>query len=135
MPPPTAKRPMPTGPKKRVLILDDMPLLSRVYCEVLESKGYETEVAGTSDEAWARIQKDEPPARVILAVMVPGTMNGIELCSKIRATERFQRLPIVVLTAKSAEEQARGAGADAFFNKPCKINALIEVVDALTSVT
>ena len=124
----------PTG--KLVYLMDDMPILSRMYCEVLERAGYVTEIGLNADDAYERLRgKGKRPDCVILDVNVPGTMTGIELCQRLRSETPFKRLPIVMLTANTQTEQdAWNAGCDAFFAKPCKLDALVEVVDALTSV-
>ncbi len=131
--PPVEARPS-TG--KLVYLMDDMPILSRMYCEVLERAGYQTEIGLSADEAYTRLNATgKRPDLVILDVNVPGSMTGIELCHRLRSEAQFKRLPIVMLTANTqTEQEAWNAGCDAFFAKPCKLEALVEVVDALTSV-
>ncbi len=121
--------------RKLVYLLDDMPILSKLYSEVLERHGYTTAIVTSSDAAYADLnRRPTKPACIVLDVNVSGSMTGIELCKKLRENEAFARIPIIVLTANpSLEADARKAGADAFFTKPCKLDAFVEAIDAMTS--
>ncbi|MCC6811103.1 MAG: response regulator [Deltaproteobacteria bacterium] len=122
--------------KKLVFLLDDMPILSKLYSEVLARHGYDTAIVTSSDEAYSDLLKrPKKPACLVLDVNVMGSMTGIELCKKLRDEPDYQRVPIIMLTANpSCEEDARTAGADAFFTKPCKLDAFVEVIDAVTAI-
>ena len=105
-------------------------------CDILQKNGYETEVARTADEVLMKLANSSLPDVIILDVMVPGSMNGIELLRKLRKEARMKRVGMIVLTAtanEATEKQARDAGADAFFAKPYSVSALLECVAALTS--
>jgi CheY-like chemotaxis protein len=122
---------------KRVFLLEDMPILAKMNCDILNKNGFDTETAASSDDAWNKLTRGAEFSCIILDVMVPGSMNGIELCRKLRADKRFVRAPIVMLTANASpqiEEQARGAGCDAFFSKPYQVMQLLEVIQALSHV-
>lgn len=126
---------MAAAAKKLVYLLDDMPILSKLYSEVLARHGYETTIVSSSDEAFNDlITRKKKPACLVLDVNVVGSMTGIELCRKLRQEPDYQRVPIIMLTANpSCEQDARDAGADAFFTKPCKLDAFVEVIDAVTA--
>ena len=122
--------------KKRVLLLEDMPILAKMNCDILQKNGYDTDVARTADEVFSKLATSTLPDVIILDVMVPGSMNGIEVLRKLRKEARYQRVAMIVLTAvanETTERQAREAGADAFFAKPYSVSALLECVSALTS--
>ena len=123
---------------KRVFLLEDMPILAKMNSDILRKNGYITEVRANSDDAWSMLSyEDVSYDCIILDVMVPGSMNGIELCKRLRADRRFDNAAIVVLTANASpqvEELARAAGCDAFFCKPYKVMQLLEVIRALASV-
>lgn len=122
--------------KKRVLLLEDMPILAKMNCEILVKNGYETAIARTADEILLRLANNDVPDVLILDVMVPGSMNGIELLRRLRKDAKYQRVGMIVLTGEantSTEKEARDAGADAFFAKPYSVSAMLECVAALTS--
>jgi pilus assembly protein CpaE len=79
--------------------------------------------------------KSEPPDLVILDVMMPGT-SGHDVAREIRANSRLEKLPILVLTARSQEidkKAALEAGADAYLSKPVTSRALADKIDELLS--
>lgn len=114
-----------------------MPILAKMNCDILNKNGFETETAASSDDAWSKLTKGTDFDCIILDVMVPGSMSGIDLLRRLRADQRFSRAAIVMLTANASpqiEEQARTAGCDAFFAKPYKVMQLLEVIQALSHV-
>ncbi len=117
--------------------MDDMPILSKMYGEFLSRHGFQPEIGTSADQAYEHLHDGRlPPDVLILDVNVQGSMNGIELCRKLRQESRYQRLAIIILTANpSCEAEAWEAGCDAFFTKPCRLDELLETVDALTRVT
>lgn len=122
--------------KKRILLLEDMPILARMNSEILQKNGYETEIMKTADEVLIRLTEPvAAPDVLLLDVNVPGSMNGLELLRRLRKDERYRRIGMIVLTAQAseaAEQEARSAGADAFFAKPYSVSAMLECVAALT---
>lgn len=120
--------------RKLVYLMDDMPLLSRMYSEVLGRHGYDSTIGQNADEALSVLTVTaRKPVCIVLDVNVPGSMNGLELCRRLRADERYKRVGIVLLTANAGTEpEAWAAGCDAFFTKPCRLDSLVEVIDALS---
>jgi CheY-like chemotaxis protein len=122
---------------KHVLLLEDMPILAKMNSDILNKNGFATDITTNSDDAWVKLGEGKFYHCIILDVMVPGSMNGIELCERLRKDKRFDKAAVVILTANASpqiEESARAAGCDAFFCKPYKIMQLLEVVRALASV-
>src|SRR5687767_7576246 len=99
--------------KKLVYLLDDMPILSKLYSEVLARHGYETTIVSSSDDAYQDLTtRKKKPACLVLDVNVVGSMTGIELCRRLRKEPGYDRVPIIMLTANSScEQDARDAGA------------------------
>ena len=82
----------------RILIVDDDPDIRNVL-NLLLRREYETAEAANGRDAVAYMQDHRDTDLIILDVMMPG-MDGIETCEKIRT---FSNVPILFLTAKSAE--------------------------------
>jgi DNA-binding response OmpR family regulator len=100
----------------RVLVVDDEPIVREVVVSYLRREGYQTLEAGDGDAARALIERD-PPALVILDVMLPGT-DGFELCRWVRARSD---LPVILLTARGEETDrivGLELGADDYVTKP-----------------
>ncbi len=118
--------------KPKVLVVEDEEALSVLLRYNLESEGYEVETVDRGDEAEIRL-KENLPDIVILDWMLPG-LSGIELCRRLRARAETERLPVLMLTARSEEaERVRGlsTGADDYMVKPFSVPEFLARVRAL----
>lgn len=100
----------------RILIVDDDPDIRNVLCFLLNEK-YNVAQAQDGPAALEYLRLNPETDLVVLDVMMPG-MSGYEVCQKIR---EFSNLPILFLTAKSAEDDRLSAyhsGGDDFLSKP-----------------
>ena len=100
----------------RILIVDDDPDIRNVLCFLLNDK-YNVSQAQDGSAALEYLKTSPETDLVVLDVMMPG-MSGYEVCQKIR---EFSNVPILFLTAKSAEDDRLSAyqsGGDDFLSKP-----------------
>ena len=81
---------------KRILIVDDDPLIARMYENKLKTDGYDVSVAFNGEEALAGAIKN-PPDLIFLDVMMP-KMNGVEVLKIMRGDDRTKNIPVLVLT-------------------------------------
>lgn len=113
----------------RILIVDDDPDIRNIL-NLLLRREYETAEAANGRDAVAYMQEHRDTDLIILDVMMPG-MDGIETCEKIR---EFSNVPILFLTAKSAERDRLAAyqsGGDDFLSKPFSQPELLAKVKSL----
>jgi DNA-binding response OmpR family regulator len=113
----------------RILIVEDDAKTSASIEMYLRHEGYRTELARTGDEGLARARSTKPDL-VILDLMLPG-LNGLEVCRAIRASSK---LPVIMLTARSTEDdKLRGLdlGADDYVTKPFSPRELVARVRAV----
>lgn len=118
--------------KPKVLVVEDEEALSVLLRYNLESEGYDVETVDRGDEAEIRL-KENLPDIVVLDWMLPG-LSGIELCRRLRARTETERLPVLMLTARSEEaERVRGlsTGADDYMVKPFSVPEFLARVRAL----
>lgn len=104
--------------RHRILVVDDSITSRTLLKNVLESYGYEVKTAVDGTDALALLQT-EPFDLVSSDVEMP-QMDGFELTARLRADERFARLPIVLVTSlESQDDRQRGVevGADAYIVK------------------
>ena len=105
-------------------VVEDNIELLMLMSQLLSTK-YHVETATNGKEAMEIIQKEELDI-IISDVMMP-VMDGLELTKKIKADPNFQHLPIILLTAKTQEEdraEALQIGADSYVTKPFKLSDL-----------
>ncbi len=117
------------GDPKPILVVDDEPKIVEVIKSYLENSGYQVLEAYDGQTALELFEKHYP-ALVILDLMLPD-MTGEAICSRIR---KISRAPIVMLTAKVAEEeiiQGLQLGADDYVTKPFSPRQLLARVEAV----
>lgn len=113
--------------------VEDDASIRDIEVYALSSTGYEARGFADGDAFWAALQKETAPELVVLDVMLPGT-DGIELLRRIRASERFAALPVVMATAKGAEYdkiQGLDLGADYYLTKPFGVMEFVSCVKAV----
>src|SRR6059058_5100808 len=103
---------------KKIIIVEDDPVIAHIYQTRLEKEGYQVEVAADGQKGFYRIHEFTPDA-VLLDLMLP-KMNGVEILKKIRAQAQFNQTPIIVFTnayVPNMIQEAFQAGATLVFNK------------------
>ncbi|WP_366054268.1 response regulator [Gluconobacter oxydans] len=111
--------------KGLVLLVEDDPALLLMTCYNLEQRGYRVETAEDGEAALLALETARPDA-VVLDWMLPG-LSGLDVCRRIRANPALRDVPVLLLTARSAEQDAiRGldTGADDYLMKLCSIDTL-----------
>ncbi len=117
---------------KSVLIVDDHPNIRKMIRLAL-GKAYQIEEAADADAAFASLQLRVPDG-IVLDVMMPGSMNGFQLCERIKNDALWSKSHVVLVTAcGQVEDQELGysLGADAYFVKPFSPMALARHIDAV----
>lgn len=116
----------------KVLIAEDDMVSRRVLETTLGMWGHEVVVAGDGEAALAVLEGAAAPPLAILDWMMPG-MDGVEVCRRIRLSDRATPTYIILLTAKTKKEDVvagLAAGADDYLTKPfarVELRARIEV--------
>src|SRR5688500_8805709 len=114
----------------KILVVDDSGLARRMLRQMLEEQGHTVEEAVDGPSALERYYINRHD--LVLLDMVMNGMYGLEVLSKMRELDPNVR--VIVATADiqtSTREQARGAGASAFVNKPFNRKELASVVAAV----
>ncbi len=106
------------GAKKILLVEDEKNIILGVKT-CLELVNYKAVVVQDGEKAIEAAVKEQPHL-VLLDLMLP-KVDGFEVCRQLKSREETKHIPVVVLTAKTAEEdreKARAAGADSYMTKP-----------------
>ena len=123
------------GPRKKILVVDDVPKNRVMLMDALSSLGFEVFEAGDGQECLDLLDSVKPDL-IIMDVMMP-VMNGWEAASSIRRLPAFARLPIIIVTASATledETKAYAAGANAFLPKPIEHDRLLATIGTLLSL-
>ena len=117
---------------KKVLIMEDELNIRSFVVINLKRAGYDAIEAGNGQEALDAIAETPDIGVAILDIMVPGDMDGFEVCRRIRASNK--QMGIIMLTARTQEmDKVTGlmTGADDYVTKPFSPAELTARVDAL----
>ena len=103
--------------ERKVLVVDDDPVIARSFDRVLSGKGYAVITARDGNEALRKL-RDEKYDVVFTDIKMPG-MSGIEVAERIKATQPW--LPVVIVTGYGTDEneaRADAAGVSGFLRTP-----------------
>lgn len=93
----------------KILIVDDDPLLVRLYDKAFTLAKYETETAFDGESALEKLAAmTVKPTLILLDVMMP-KMNGLEVLSKVKENPVLKEIPIIMLTNLAGEKDAEEA--------------------------
>ncbi|MBX7459332.1 phosphate regulon transcriptional regulator PhoB [Qipengyuania sp. 1NDH17] len=116
----------------KLLLVEDDPALSELLEYRFSNEGYDVRTTADGDEALLLAAEDVPDL-VILDWMIEGT-SGIEVCRRLRRDKSTAHVPIIMLTAREAEDdRIRGleTGADDYLTKPFSPRELLARVAAV----
>jgi CheY-like chemotaxis protein len=115
----------------RILIVDDDGALRKLLQATLKYGQYQLYEATNGTEAIS-LALELMPQVIVLDVMMPGDINGLEVCKRIKETPRLQHIYIVLLSALNHESD-RLAGervqADAYLSKPFSPLELLDLIE------
>ena len=131
---------MVSGRAMEILLVEDSPGDARLaqevfrYCTVLNN----LHVVEDGEEALAYLRRgqgggERRPDVILLDLKLP-RKNGLEVLEEIKADRELRRIPVVVLTASSAEEDIAGAydlNANCYITKPVDLGEFTRVVDGI----
>ena len=118
--------------KRTILVVEDEKDIRELIRFHLEQEGFAVLEAGTGEDG-LEVATRERPVLVLLDLMLP-TLDGLEVCRRLRASTSTATLPIIMLTAKAAEvDRVLGLemGADDYITKPFSPRELVARVRAV----
>jgi CheY-like chemotaxis protein len=119
--------------RKRILIVEDQQDIRRLIEMVFEDSDYELAEATNAADALAHARTFMPQL-VLMDVMMPGDMDGIEACALLKSDPAYGKPVVVMLSAKTQQadfDRGSNAGADAYLSKPFSVAVLESTVQML----
>ena len=116
----------------KILIVEDNALNIKLFCDLLAAHGHQPE-AVTDSRLAIDAARDFGPELVITDIQLPH-VSGLELIKLIRGDENLKDVPIMAVTAYSAqgdEERIRAAGAQSYVSKPISEVKFVAAVEEL----
>lgn len=115
--------------KDTILIADDDRTIVTMVSEYLRKQGFNVVIAFDSMQAMLGVRQASPKA-VILDINMPGG-TGIDVLKKLKAMNKTNQIPILVLTASlnpNIADEVKGLGADECLSKPVNLPLLLETL-------
>jgi DNA-binding response OmpR family regulator len=120
--------------RRRILVLDDSPIVGEALALELGSKGHKVQLAASYDQ-FMRFIESFSPEIIFIDINLP-EIPGDEVCRRLRMRSGTQSVPIIFLSSLSDEELsvlAERAGADGYLSKRHGMDELIKYLDDLMS--
>jgi CheY-like chemotaxis protein len=124
------------GPRKRLLVVDDVPQNRVLLIDALHPLGFDVVDAENGQECLDLLDAADPDL-IVMDVMMP-VMDGREATRRIRKHPRFARIPVVASSASATREDetlCHEAGADVFLPKPIDNDVLLKIIGERLSLT
>ncbi len=115
---------------KKLLIADDDPEIRLLIKKTLDLSDYEIYESKNGIEALGTVFYKKPDV-ILLDIMMPGPIDGLEVCRLIKSSQWSSHIRVVLLSALSGVENLKAAGlvdADAYLVKPFQIMSLLETL-------
>jgi CheY-like chemotaxis protein len=121
--------------KSRILIAEDFEDNRTALTLILEYAGFDVIEVENGRQAVEAVRREEPDL-VLMDVTLP-VVDGLQATREIRSEERFERLPIIILSAHDSDEvrrQAAEAGGSEYLSKPFEVAELKKLIDGCLTV-
>jgi DNA-binding response OmpR family regulator len=118
----------------RVLIVEDQPDIRKLIRMTLEFGHFEIHEARDGEQGLS-MARAIMPSVVLLDVMMPGLLDGYQVCQRIKQDPSFGKMKVILLTARGQAADigtGEAAGADAYLIKPFSPLELIERVELMS---
>ena len=120
------------GERLRILLVDDEPSIVKMVGKRLEVEGFEVLIATDGQDGLDKARAESPDL-IVLDLMLP-KLNGYEICTMLKQDSRYQKIPVVMFTAKAQEKDEKlglECGANAYVRKPFRAQELLGKIRSL----
>ena len=118
---------------KKILVVEDQSDIRKLIRMTMEMGDREVHEADNGESGLHMVRAVRPHV-VLLDVMMPGCLDGYQVCQKIKGDSALRSTIVIMLTARGQQadyDMGRQAGADAYLTKPFSPLELIDTVDGL----
>lgn len=124
------------GEKYVILVVEDDPDLAQLVIDIFMTAGFEMHWASNKSEINQQMNRRPSVDLVLMDIELPDT-NGLQVLKRIRSHPKLARLPVIMMTGRSAaEDVAAGlsAGADGYVSKPFMMSGLVKAVKQVLGI-
>jgi len=119
---------------KKILVVDDDPILTGLVRKFLEKNGYKVTAFTEAVDGLEHAMKNDPDL-IVLDVMMP-VINGFNFCRLLKQDENKKDIPIILLTSRDQIKDIEiglEMGADAYLVKPLNTAKLLKAIKVIES--
>ena len=118
----------------RILVVDDDVDFQVIMRRMLESEGYEVEIAADGDQALEMVRGEEPPDLILLDVMMATTLEGVDVAREIKGDLALEDIPIIMVSSIATSPYAADfpedeVPIDGWLTKPVQRSVLLKMLD------
>ncbi len=117
----------------RILVVEDSDAIRQMIETLVSARGHQVEAVPTGAKGLESALA-QPPDAILLDLMLPGGLDGFDVCRKLREAEETRTVPIIVISALSddaSRQRATEAGATAYYTKPFSPTALLKELETI----
>jgi len=119
----------------RVLVCEDQDAIRQMITTLVGSSGHEVVGVSTGSKA-VELASTESFDILLLDLMLPGQLDGFQVCERLRGQESTKGLPIFIISAMDdpdSRAKAKSVGATDFFGKPFRPLELLKVIQGIAA--
>jgi CheY-like chemotaxis protein len=91
----------------KILVIEDDPLISRMYQKIFTFEKFQVQLAGDGEEGLSKA-REEKPTIILLDIMMP-KMNGLQVLEKLKSDPETKKIPVIMLTNLAGTHDAEAA--------------------------
>ena len=114
-----------------ILVVDDVDMNRNILKAMLEAKGHVVYEAEDGEFALKSLELN-PTDAIISDILMPN-MNGFQLCTAVKKSEKYQQIPVIIYSSTHREEEEKrlaiSCGANAFLEKPSPVKDLLNAIE------
>lgn len=117
----------------RILVIEDSDAIRLMIETLVAARGHQVEGVPTGTKG-VDTAVSRPPDAILLDLMLPGSIDGFEVCKRLREADATRAVPIIIISALDDDEskdRALRAGATAYYTKPFSPTALLKELESL----
>ena len=119
-------------PKRKILVVDDDPVVRDVFKIIFEKEGYEVDMKEDGSDLLKN--NFRRPDLFLIDKLLSG-VNGLDICRHLKSQKSTQHIPVVMISASPGIAiQSQQAGADDYVEKPFELEHLLRVIQRNLSV-
>jgi DNA-binding response OmpR family regulator len=119
----------------RVLVCEDQDAIRQMITTLVGSSGHEVVGVSTGSKA-VELASTEPFDILLLDLMLPGQLDGFQVCERLRGQDSTKNLPIFIISAMDdpdSRARAKAVGATDFFGKPFRPLELLKLIQNIAT--